>query len=62
VVRFPGGYVPSRPSDIAVLAVKAYQVFLDPPPSDAEISAAIIRAIQEFDRQTHLQEKAECLD
>ena len=62
VVRFPGGYVPSRPSDIAVLAVKTYQVFLDPPPSDAEISAAIIKATQDFDRQTQQQEKAECLD
>jgi len=62
VVRFPGGHVPSRPSDIAVLAVKSYQVFLDPPPSDAEISAAIIKATQDFDRQTQQQEKAECLD
>ena len=62
VVRFPGGYVPSRPSDIAVLAVKTYQVFLDPPPSDAEISAAIINATRDFDRQTRQQEKAECLD
>jgi Fe-S-cluster containining protein len=62
VVRFPGGYVPSRASDIAVLAVKSYQVFLDPPPSDAEISSAIIEATRGFDRQTHRQEKAECLD
>ena len=62
VVRFPSGHVPSRPSDIAVLAVKAYQVFLDPPPSDVEISAAIIKATHDFDRQTHQQEKAECLD
>ena len=62
IVRFPSGHVPSRPSDIAVLAVKSYQVFLDPPSSDAEISAAIIKATQDFDRQTHQQEKAECLD
>ena len=62
VVRFPGGHVPSRPSDIAVLAVKAYEVFLDPPPTDAETSAAIIEAARNFDRQTHQQEKAECLD
>lgn len=62
VVRFPNGYVPSRPSDIAVLAVKTYQVFLDPPPSDAEISAAIIEATRNFDRQAQPQEKAECLD
>lgn len=62
VVRFPGGHVPSRPSEVAVLAVKAYQVFLDLPPTDAEISAAIIKAVQDFDRQTHQQEKVECLD
>jgi Fe-S-cluster containining protein len=50
-VRFPGGRIPSRPSDIAVLAVKSYQVFLDPPRSDAEIAAAIIETSREFDRQ-----------
>jgi Fe-S-cluster containining protein len=47
-VRFPGGHVPSRPSEIAVLAVKAYAVFLDPPADDAAIRAAIIRATEEF--------------
>jgi len=62
VIRFPGGRVPSRPSEVAVLAVKTYQVFLDPPPSDAEIAAAIIATSREFDRQAHKQEKAECLD
>jgi Fe-S-cluster containining protein len=62
VVRFPNGRVPSHPSEVAVLAVKAYEVFLDPPGSDAEISAAIIATSREFDRQTHRQEKAECLD
>jgi Fe-S-cluster containining protein len=62
VVRFPGGHVPSRPSEVAVLAVKAYEVFLDPPASDAEITAAIIAASHDFDRQAHRQEKAECLD
>jgi Fe-S-cluster containining protein len=48
-VRFPGGHVPSRPSEIAVLAVKSYQVFLDKPATDAEISAAIVAACQSFD-------------
>ena len=28
---FPAGAVPSRPSEIAVLAVKSYEVFLNPP-------------------------------
>jgi Fe-S-cluster containining protein len=49
-VRFPGGHVPSRPSEVAVLAVKAYTVFLDPPDTDTGISAAMVAAIQEFDR------------
>jgi Fe-S-cluster containining protein len=62
VIRFPGGRIPSRPSEVAVLAVKTYEVFLDPPPSDAEISTAIIAASREFDRQAHRQEKAECMD
>lgn len=62
VIRFPGGRVPSRPSEVAVLAVKTYEVFLDPPPSDAEIAAAIIATSRDFDRQAHRQEKAECMD
>jgi uncharacterized protein len=49
-VRFPGGRIPSRPNEIAVLAVKSYPVFLDPPESDAEIAAAIVEACQSFDR------------
>ena len=48
-VRFPEGRVPSRPSEIAVLAVKSYQVFLDRPKTDAEISAAIVAACRDFD-------------
>lgn len=49
-VRFPGGHVPSRPSEIAVLAVKAYRVFLDPPASDASIRAALVAAVEDFER------------
>jgi len=48
-IRFPGGRVPSRPSEIAVLAVKSYKVFMDKPGSDAEISAAIVEACLNFD-------------
>jgi Fe-S-cluster containining protein len=48
-VRFPGGRVPSRPSEIAVLAVKCYEVFLAIPPTDAEICAAIVTACRNFD-------------
>ena len=49
VVRFPGGRIPSRPSEIAVLAVKSYQVFLNKPATDAEISSAIVAACRHFD-------------
>lgn len=49
-VRFPNGYVPSRPAAIAVLAVKVYPVFLDPPATDREIVTAIIDAVRDFDR------------
>ena len=41
--------MPSRPSEIAVLAVKSYQVFLDKPATDAEIAAAIVAACRNFD-------------
>jgi uncharacterized protein len=49
-IRLPGGRVPSRPSEVAVLAVKTYTVFLDPPRTDAEIVSAIIAAGRDFDR------------
>jgi hypothetical protein len=47
-VRFPGGRVPSRASEVAVLAVKTYEVFLDDPRDDAEIAAAIVDAARKF--------------
>jgi hypothetical protein len=49
-VRFPNGRVPSRPSDIAVIAVKTYRVFLDLPATDAGIAQAIVEANREFAR------------
>jgi uncharacterized protein len=48
-VRFPGGHVPSRASEIAVLAVKTYEVFLDGPRDDREIAAALVAAACAFD-------------
>lgn len=51
-VQFPGGRIPSRANEIAVLAVKTYQVFLDPPPTDSEIAAAIVDVSREFDKMT----------
>jgi hypothetical protein len=50
VVRFPGGHIPSRPAEIAVLAVKAYPVFMTEPASDEEAAAAIIAACKLFDQ------------
>jgi Fe-S-cluster containining protein len=49
-IRFPNGRVPSRPSEVAVLAVKTYQVFLKKPATHAETTAAIIASSREFDR------------
>jgi len=48
-VRFPGGHVPSRASEIAVLAVKTYEVFLDAPTDDRDTAAAIVAAAIAFD-------------
>jgi len=48
-VRFPNGRIPSRPSEVAVLAVKAYRVFLGGSPGDAAASAGIIDACRAFD-------------
>jgi Fe-S-cluster containining protein len=48
-IRFAGGRIPSRPSEIAVLAVKSYEVFLTPPRPDPEIAAAIVEACRKFD-------------
>jgi uncharacterized protein len=49
-IRFPSGRIPSRPSEVAVLAVKTYQVFLKKPATHAETAAAIIASSREFDR------------
>lgn len=58
-VRFPGGHVPSRPSEIAVLAIKVYEVFLDPPDDDAAIRARLVAAALEFDRAANEPATAE---
>jgi uncharacterized protein len=49
---FPGGRAPTAPTGIAVLAIKAYAIFVDErvnAKSAAEIAAAIIEASREFD-------------
>jgi Fe-S-cluster containining protein len=50
-VRFPGGRVPSRPSEIAVLAVKCYEVFMGSARPDAEMAAALVDACRRFDEE-----------
>ena len=50
---FPGGRVPTVPSDIAVLAIKVYTVFLEADiqaRSKEEIASAIINTSREFDK------------
>ncbi len=47
-VRFPGGHVPSRASDIAVLAVKTYPVFMDEPQDHRATAAALVDAARNF--------------
>jgi uncharacterized protein len=49
---FPGGRAPTAPTGVAVLAVKAYGVFLDPlvrEKSDEQIAKAIVEASRAFD-------------
>jgi Fe-S-cluster containining protein len=48
-VRFPNGKVPSRPGDIAVLAVKSYAVFMGNDPAHADAVSGIIAACRDFD-------------
>lgn len=49
---FPGGRAPTAPTGIAVLAIKAYTIFLDPQSStsdDASLAKAIVEASRAFD-------------
>ena len=49
---FPGGRAPTAPTGIAVLALKAYGVFLEAPAeskSDIQIASAIVDASRAFD-------------
>ena len=50
-VRFPGGYIPSRAAEIAVLAVKSYRVFMEPTGSHEDTVAGIIEACRNFPEQ-----------
>ena len=49
---FPGGLVPRRPADVAVVALKAHRVFLEPVRQSAEptaIAQAVVQACRAFD-------------
>jgi Fe-S-cluster containining protein len=48
-VRFPNGHVPSRASEIAVLAVKTYEVFMHGEPEYRAAANAIVDAAHAFD-------------
>jgi Fe-S-cluster containining protein len=48
-VRFPDGHVPSRASEVAVLAVKTYEVFLGNAVDDRARAAALVAAACAFD-------------
>jgi uncharacterized protein len=53
---FPPGRVPTAPTGIAVLAIKAHAVFLDPAAlakSDAEVAGAILDTSRQFDAGGH---------
>lgn len=52
-VRFPNGHVPSQPRDIAVLAVKVYAAFMNPPVRDADIRAAMFHSLRTFEQVQH---------
>ena len=41
---FPGGKIPSSPSQLAVLALKVYQVFMEPPGEPEEVVRRIVEA------------------
>ena len=54
---FPGGAVPQSPAQVAILAIKVYEVFLrrdgesgtaGHASSDAELAAAVVKANAEF--------------
>lgn len=55
---FPGSRAPTAPTGIAVLAIKAHGVFLDPniqAKNDAEIASSIIAASRAFDSASNEQ-------
>jgi hypothetical protein len=49
---FPGGRVPDNPSQLAILALKVYSIFLDKDKTatNPQIANAIIKASREFDQ------------
>ncbi len=49
---FPEGFLPSNPSQIAILAIKAYDVFLEE--TDGSAAEAIVKAVKNFEAQRGL--------
>lgn len=59
--HFPGGRVPDNPNQLAILAIKAYDVFLDNDGrknstgdeiSNADTAKAVVNAVRKFDDET----------
>jgi Fe-S-cluster containining protein len=63
---FPDGRVPDNPSQLAMLAIKSYSVFIRKTPannpdgarSDAETASEIVKACKQFDRASESNENA----
>ena len=52
--RFPAAFVPGNPAQVAVLAIKVYEVFLDGAraATDEAVIRAVIEKAREFDSRT----------
>lgn len=49
---FPAGFMPSNPSQIAILAIKAYEVFLEE--TEGATAEAMVKAVRDFEAQRGL--------
>ena len=64
--HFPGGRVPDNPSQLAVLAIKSYEVFIglngidsiEGKSSCVELAEAIVKACRKFDKYMELNKKS----
>lgn len=54
--HFPGGRIPTNPSQLAILALKVYEVFLPgyERKSEAEIAQQVVEASRDFDSRSRI--------